>query len=105
MNATVERKDSVVVADGFPFAEQTPLSALRVCDFIREVLTLLRTSPFCLLCSLCLCRQAGFPAGVVNVVPGFGETAGAAVSNHMDIDKVGSWSCLLFFPLLTAPTL
>lgn len=32
--------------------------------------------------------QAGFPPGVVNVVPGFGPTAGAAISHHMDIDKV-----------------
>jgi aldehyde dehydrogenase (NAD+) len=48
-------------------AEQTPLGALRMGDFIRE---------------------AGFPPGVVNIVPGFGETAGAAVSEHMDIDKV-----------------
>ena len=32
--------------------------------------------------------QAGFPPGVVNVLPGFGQTAGAAISSHMDIDKV-----------------
>ena len=32
--------------------------------------------------------QAGFPPGVLNVVPGYGPTAGAAISNHMDIDKV-----------------
>lgn len=32
--------------------------------------------------------QAGFPAGVVNIVPGFGPTAGAAIASHMDIDKV-----------------
>ncbi|XP_008591545.1 PREDICTED: aldehyde dehydrogenase, cytosolic 2 [Galeopterus variegatus] len=31
---------------------------------------------------------AGFPPGVVNVVPGYGPTAGAAISYHMDIDKV-----------------
>lgn len=30
----------------------------------------------------------GFPPGVVNVVPGYGPTAGAAISSHMDIDKV-----------------
>ncbi len=28
------------------------------------------------------------PEGVVNVVPGFGETAGAALAAHMDVDKV-----------------
>jgi aldehyde dehydrogenase (NAD+) len=48
-------------------AEQTPLSALRVAD---------------------LAMEAGFPAGVINVVPGFGETAGAALANHMDVDKI-----------------
>ncbi len=48
-------------------AEQTPLSALYVAA---------------------LAREAGFPKGVVNVVPGFGPTAGAAVASHMDIDKV-----------------
>lgn len=47
-------------------AEQTPLSALRVGELILE---------------------AGFPEGVVNILPGFGA-AGAALSNHMDVDKV-----------------
>ena len=35
-----------------------------------------------------LTKEAGFPPGVVNVVPGFGSSAGAAISEHMDIDKV-----------------
>src|SRR5690606_5877057 len=35
-----------------------------------------------------LCLEAGFPEGVVNVVPGLGETAGAALAAHMDVDKV-----------------
>ncbi|XP_023319928.1 aldehyde dehydrogenase, mitochondrial isoform X2 [Eurytemora carolleeae] len=48
-------------------AEQTPLTGLYVCSLIKE---------------------AGFPPGVVNVVPGFGPTAGAAISEHMDVDKV-----------------
>ena len=48
-------------------AEQTPLSALRLGELICE---------------------AGFPDGVVNVVPGYGETAGAALSAHNDVDKV-----------------
>jgi aldehyde dehydrogenase (NAD+) len=48
-------------------AEQTPLSALRVGELIVE---------------------AGFPEGVVNLVPGFGPTAGAAIANHMDVDKI-----------------
>ncbi len=48
-------------------AEQTPLTALRVGELIIE---------------------AGFPEGVVNILPGFGETAGAAIANHMDVDKV-----------------
>ncbi|CAG5850503.1 unnamed protein product, partial [Menidia menidia] len=48
-------------------AEQTPLTALHVGSLIKE---------------------AGFPPGVVNIIPGFGLTAGAAVANHKDIDKV-----------------
>src|SRR5271154_4108591 len=48
-------------------AEQTPLSALRLGDLIME---------------------AGFPEGVVNIVPGYGETAGAALAAHPDVDKV-----------------
>jgi aldehyde dehydrogenase (NAD+) len=48
-------------------AEQTPLSALRIGELILE---------------------AGFPQGVVNILPGFGPTAGAAIAHHMDIDKV-----------------
>jgi len=48
-------------------AEQTPLSALRLGELMLE---------------------AGLPAGVVNVVPGFGETAGAALAAHPDVDKI-----------------
>ncbi|CAD5125562.1 DgyrCDS13765 [Dimorphilus gyrociliatus] len=48
-------------------AEQTPLASL----FIAS-----------------LFKKAEFPAGVVNMVPGYGPTAGAAISNHMDIAKV-----------------
>ncbi|MCY2949720.1 MAG: aldehyde dehydrogenase family protein [Planctomycetota bacterium] len=48
-------------------AEQTPLSALRVAQ---------------------LAIEAGIPNGVINVVPGFGPTAGAALTGHMDVDKV-----------------
>ncbi|RJE21767.1 Aldehyde dehydrogenase [Aspergillus sclerotialis] len=48
-------------------AEQTPLSGLYAAKLIKE---------------------AGFPAGVVNVISGFGRVAGAAISSHMDIDKV-----------------
>ena len=48
-------------------AEQTPLTALRVGELILE---------------------AGFPPGVVNLLPGYGPTAGAAIARHMDVDKV-----------------
>ncbi len=48
-------------------AEQTPLSALRLGELICE---------------------AGFPDGVVNIVAGYGETAGAALAGHPDVDKV-----------------
>jgi len=48
-------------------AEQTPLSGLFAAT---------------------LCEKAGIPAGVVNILSGFGKTAGAAIASHMDIDKV-----------------
>ncbi len=48
-------------------AEQTPLTSLRLGELIME---------------------AGFPEGVVNIVPGYGETAGAALAAHPDVDKV-----------------
>ena len=48
-------------------AEQSPLSAIYIGKLIVE---------------------AGFPPGVINIVPGMGPTAGAALSSHMDIDKI-----------------
>ncbi|KAJ3736725.1 aldehyde dehydrogenase [Lentinula guzmanii] len=48
-------------------SELTPLSALRVCSLVQE---------------------AGFPPGVLNVVVGYGNTVGSAISSHMDIDKI-----------------
>jgi phenylacetaldehyde dehydrogenase len=48
-------------------AEQTPLTALRFGELIQE---------------------AGIPDGVVNIVPGYGETAGAALAAHPGVDKV-----------------
>lgn len=48
-------------------AEQTPLTALRLADLLVE---------------------AGLPSGVVNILPGYGPTAGAALARHKDVDKV-----------------
>src|SRR5271163_1022494 len=48
-------------------AEEAPLTPLRLAE---------------------LCMEAGVPPGVVNVVPGYGETAGAALAGHPDVDKV-----------------
>ena len=33
-------------------------------------------------------KEAGFPDGVINIVPGLGPTAGAAIASHPDINKV-----------------
>jgi acyl-CoA reductase-like NAD-dependent aldehyde dehydrogenase len=35
-----------------------------------------------------LAKEAGFPKGVINIVTGYGPTAGAAITHHPDIDKV-----------------
>lgn len=48
-------------------AEQTPLSVLRLAELIVD---------------------AGFPPGVMNIISGFGETAGAALCAHNGVDKV-----------------
>jgi phenylacetaldehyde dehydrogenase len=48
-------------------AEETPLSALRLGELLME---------------------AGLPNGVVNIVPGYGETAGAALAAHPGVDKI-----------------
>ncbi len=48
-------------------AEQTPLSALRLGELMLE---------------------AGLPEGVVNIIPGFGPTAGAALASHSGVDKI-----------------
>uniref|UniRef100_A0A0B7AF49 Omega-crystallin n=1 Tax=Arion vulgaris TaxID=1028688 RepID=A0A0B7AF49_9EUPU len=45
-------------------------------------------TPLTALYSAQLFKEAGFPPGVVNIIPGYGNTAGAAISSHMDIDKV-----------------
>ena len=48
-------------------AEQTPLTCLRMAQ---------------------LAHEAGFPDGVINVVPGFGPTAGGAIVKHPGVDKI-----------------
>jgi len=48
-------------------AEQTPVTALELAKLIQE---------------------AGFPEGVVNIIPGYGESAGAALASHRGIDKI-----------------
>lgn len=48
-------------------------------------------------------KEAGFPPGVVNVVPGYGPTAGAALTNHPDVDKIaftGSTEVNLIYTVL-----
>mmetsp|Transcript_25564 Transcript_25564/g.31018 ORF Transcript_25564/g.31018 Transcript_25564/m.31018 type:complete len:525 (+) Transcript_25564:89-1663(+) len=48
-------------------AEQTPLTGLKLGELIKE---------------------AGIPEGVINIIAGYGETAGKAISEHWDVDKV-----------------
>jgi len=45
--------------------------------------------------------QAGFPPGVVNIVPGYGSTAGAALVNHPDVNKVAFTGSTEVFSLRT----
>ena len=48
-------------------AEQTPLTALEIAGWFEEI---------------------GFPPGVINIVTGFGETAGAPLVAHPDVNKI-----------------
>ncbi len=48
-------------------SELTPLTALYLCE---------------------LAKEAGFPAGVINTLPGLGATTGNAIASHMDVDKI-----------------
>ena len=55
-----------------------------------------------------LIKEAGFPAGVVNVIPGYGPTAGGAIVRHPGIDKVaftGSTEVGKLIQAQAAPTL
>jgi aldehyde dehydrogenase (NAD+) len=65
------KKIAVCVAAGCTMvlkpAEEAPLTPLRLAE---------------------LCLEAGFPPGVLNVVPGFGATAGARLAAHPDVDKI-----------------
>lgn len=46
---------------------------------------------------LCTFLQAGLPPGALNIVSGFGPTAGAAIASHMDIDKVNYELAIFIF--------
>ncbi|RMG33282.1 MAG: aldehyde dehydrogenase family protein [Planctomycetota bacterium] len=68
-------------------AEQTPLTCLRMGE---------------------LAIEAGFPPGVINIVPGFGPTAGAALVRHPDVDKIaftGEYTTAQIIMREAAPTL
>ncbi|KAJ8299857.1 hypothetical protein KUTeg_022604 [Tegillarca granosa] len=65
-------------------AEQTPLTALYIAQLLKE---------------------AGLPPGVLNIIPGYGPTAGAAIAEHMDVDKVaftGSTEIGQLIPVMAA---
>lgn len=60
----------------FKPSEWTPLSALRLAELVVE---------------------AGFPPGVLNIVTGVGNVAGAAISGHMSISKVAFTGSMYFY--------
>ena len=62
-------------------SELSPLSSLAVCELVKE---------------------AGFPPGVVNMVPGYGPTAGAALSEHMDVNKIAFTGSLVVIKITFA---
>ena len=91
-------------------AEQTPLSAIHIAALCKEVThnSVFNSEKYRIwyeypVSKVLRCYhffQAGFPSGVVNIVPGYGPTAGAALSEHMDVDKVaftGSTEVRIYF--------
>lgn len=92
--ATITREPVGVVAAVVPWNFPLDMAAWKLAPALAAgnsvVLKPAEQSPFSALRLAELALEAGLPAGVLNVVPGLGETAGRALGLHMDVD------CLAF---------
>jgi acyl-CoA reductase-like NAD-dependent aldehyde dehydrogenase len=90
--ATITREPFGVVGAVVPWNYPLILTAWKVAPALATgnsvVLKPAEQSPLTALVVAELAAEAGVPDGVLNVVPGFGEEAGAALGRHADVDKV-----------------
>ena len=77
-----------IIPWNFPLAMQSWKMGPALCAGNVVILKPAEQTPLTALYVGALCIEAGFPPGVVNIVPGYGPTAGAALSAHPDVDKV-----------------
>jgi len=90
---TITRKEPVgVVGSIIPWNYPILMAAWKLAPALTTGCTVIlkpaEQTPLTALCLGALAKEAGFPAGVINVVPGLGPQAGAAISEHPNIDKV-----------------
>ncbi|XP_032664219.1 retinal dehydrogenase 1 [Odontomachus brunneus] len=92
-NFTLTRKEPIgvvgqIIPWNYPFMMLTWKWAPALATGCTIVLKPAEQTPLTALYAAALAKEAGIPAGVVNVIPGYGPTAGAAISEHPDICKV-----------------
>ena len=77
-----------IIPWNYPLSMQSWKLAPALCAGNTVVMKLAEQTPLTGLYIASLIAQAGFPPGVVNIIPGYGPTAGAALTSHPDVDKV-----------------
>jgi len=77
-----------IIPWNFPLLMQAWKLGPALCCGNTVVMKLAEQTPLTGLYTASLIKEAGFPPGVVNIIPGYGPTAGAAISEHMNVDKV-----------------
>ena len=77
-----------IIPWNFPLSAQAGKLAPALCAGNTIVMKLAEQTPLTGLYIASLVAEAGFPPGVVNIIPGYGPTAGAAITSHPDVDKV-----------------
>lgn len=79
-----------------PFEDAALLGDITQLQLLPALRVGLQLQLQCLSCT----SQVGFPPGVVNIVPGFGPTVGAAISSHPQINKIAFTGSTEVNPLL-----
>ena len=77
-----------IIPWNYPLSSQSGKLAPALCAGNTIVMKLAEQTPLTGLYVASLIAEAGFPPGVVNIIPGYGPTAGAAITSHPDIDKI-----------------